>query len=122
MRGVKPEALASRKGDSSDAISEVSGTLQDTLYNNLVRASTVRYRTGESTLLEKTTSEAQSLELKNRMQQNEIDILIAQQQLQGLLNTKENITAADTSIAKREIQLPTDSRLHRKILRTSKQT
>jgi hypothetical protein len=24
--GVKPEALASRKGDSSDAISEVSGT------------------------------------------------------------------------------------------------
>lgn len=82
---------------------------QDTLYNNLVRASTVRYRTGESTLLEKTTSEAQSLELKNRMQQNDIDILIAQQQLQVLLNTKENITAADTSITKREIQLPTDS-------------
>ena len=26
MRGVVPEALASRKGDSSDAISEVSGT------------------------------------------------------------------------------------------------
>jgi len=83
--------------------------VQDTLYNNLVRASTVRYRTGESTLLEKTTSEAQSLELKNRMQQNEIDILITQQQLQVLLNTKENITASDTSIAKREIQLPTDS-------------
>ena len=83
--------------------------VQDTLYNNLVRASTVRYRTGESTLLEKTTSEAQSLELKNRMQQNEIDILIAQQQLQVLLNTNENITAADTSITKREIQLPGDS-------------
>ena len=83
--------------------------VQDTLYNNLVRASNVRYRTGESTLLEKTTSEAQSLELKNRMQQNEIDILIAQQQLQVLLNTKENITAADTSITKREIQLPADS-------------
>ena len=83
--------------------------MQDTLYNNLVRASTVRYRTGESTLLEKTTSEAQSLELKNRMQQNEIDILIAQQQLQVLLNTKENVTAADTSITKREIQLPTDT-------------
>jgi cobalt-zinc-cadmium resistance protein CzcA len=83
--------------------------VQDTLYNNLVRASTVRYRTGESTLLEKTTSEAQSLELKNRMQQNEIDILIAQQQLQVLLNTKESITAADISITKREIQLPTDT-------------
>ena len=83
--------------------------VQDTLYNNLVRASNVRYRTGESTLLEKTTSEAQSLELKNRMQQNEIDILIAQQQLQVLLNTKENITAADTSIIKREIKLPADS-------------
>ncbi|MDQ6763470.1 MAG: CusA/CzcA family heavy metal efflux RND transporter [Bacteroidota bacterium] len=83
--------------------------MQDTLYNNLVKASNIRYRTGESTLLEKTTSEAQSLELKNWMQQNDIDILIAGQQLQILLNTRENITVTDTTISKRKIQLPADS-------------
>ncbi|MGI8635910.1 MAG: TolC family protein [Segetibacter sp.] len=82
---------------------------QDTLYNNLVKASTVRYRTGESTLLEKATSETSSFEIKNRIQQNEMDIAIAQQQLQVLLNTKDVIMIADTSTVKRELQLPTDS-------------
>ena len=75
----------------------------------MVKAINVRYRTGESTLIEKTTSEAQSAEIKNRMQQNEMDILIAQQQLQVLLNTRENITIVHTAITKREIQMPADS-------------
>ncbi len=83
--------------------------VQDTLYANLVKASTVRYRTGESTLLEKATSETSSQEVKNRIQQNEMDILIAQQQLQVLLHTKDAVMVADTSIVKRELQLPTDS-------------
>ncbi len=82
---------------------------QDTLYNNLVKASSVRYRTGESTLLEKTTSETQSLEIKNRIQQNENDVLISQQQLQVLLNTTDNIMVTDTLISKRDIQLPADT-------------
>ncbi|MEP7231105.1 MAG: TolC family protein, partial [Ginsengibacter sp.] len=68
---------------------------QDTLYSNLVKASTVRYRTGESTLLEKATSETASFEIKNQIQQNEIDITIAQQQLQVLLNTKDAVMVAD---------------------------
>ena len=82
---------------------------QDTLNNNLVRASTIRYKVGEGTLLEKATAETQSLEIKNRMQQNEMDILIAQQQLKVLLNTKDNIAVADTLIAKREFIIPADS-------------
>jgi heavy metal efflux system protein len=82
---------------------------QDTLYANLLKASIVRHRTGESTLLEKATSETQSQEIKNRIQQNEMDIVIAQQQLQVLLHTKDAITVSDTSVVKRELQLPTDS-------------
>jgi cobalt-zinc-cadmium resistance protein CzcA len=82
---------------------------QDTLYNNLVKASTVRYRTGESTLLEKATSETSLFEIMNRIQQNEMDITIAQQQLQVLLNTKDAVMVADTVIIKRDIQLPADS-------------
>jgi cobalt-zinc-cadmium resistance protein CzcA len=82
---------------------------QDTLYANLVKASTVRYRTGESTLLEKTTSETSSLEIKNRIQQNEMDIVIAQQQLKVLLHTNDAVMVADTTIVKRELQVPADS-------------
>ena len=82
---------------------------QDTLYNNLVKASTLRYKTGESTLLEKATSETASFEVKNHIEQNEMNIAIAQQQLQVLLNTTDSVMVADTAIVKREIQLPTDS-------------
>ena len=78
---------------------------QDTLYNNLARASNVRYRTGESTLLEKTTSETQSLEIKNRIVQNDAEMSIARQQLQTLMNISENILAADTQLVKREIEV-----------------
>ncbi len=38
-----------------------------------------------------------------------MDIAIAQQQLQTLLNTNDAVMVADTVIIKREIQLPTDS-------------
>ncbi len=79
---------------------------QDTLNNNLVRAGAIRYKVGEGTLLEKTTAETQAAEIKNRMQQNEMDIIIAQQQLKLLLNTNENIVVADTVIAKKELTLP----------------
>jgi heavy metal efflux system protein len=82
---------------------------QDSLYINLLKASNARYRTGESTLLEKTTSEASLLELRNRTQQNETDILIAQQQLKTLLNTKEDVFPADTLNAKRTLNVTTDS-------------
>ncbi len=82
---------------------------QDTLYSNLVKASAARYRTGETNLLEKATSETQSLEIKNKIQQNESDILIAKQQLKVLLNTRDDITVADTLITKRNIEMPTDS-------------
>lgn len=82
---------------------------QDTLYSNLVKASAARYRTGETNLLEKATSETQSFEIKNRIQQNESDILIAKQQLKILLNSHDDIRVADTLITKRNVELPTDS-------------
>jgi len=77
---------------------------QDTLYNNLVKASNLRYKTGESTLLEKTISETASKEIKNQIVQNDADIGVTRQQLQTLLNTTENISVADTVLAKREIK------------------
>ncbi|MEJ7586803.1 MAG: efflux RND transporter permease subunit [Ferruginibacter sp.] len=84
---------------------------QDTLYANLAKASAARYRTGETNLLEKATSEMQSLEVKNWIQQNESDILIAKKQLKILLNSRDNISVADSVITKRNIELPTDSNI-----------
>ncbi len=79
--------------------------VQDTLNNNLVKASTLRYKTGESTLLEKNTSETQSQDIKNKLLQNEADIRIAQKELQTLLNSKERIIVTDTVLIKRPLVL-----------------
>lgn len=83
--------------------------VQDTLYNHLFKASTARYQTGESTLLEKTTAETQLMELQNKMQQNEIDIGMVQQQLQIWLNTNDAVTITDTGMLVRTIILPDSS-------------
>ncbi|MDP2412748.1 CusA/CzcA family heavy metal efflux RND transporter [Daejeonella sp.] len=81
---------------------------QDSLYSNLVKASDLRYRTGESNRLEKVTSETQLMELKNAIIQNQADILIAQNRLQTLLNTKERLNV-DDRLVKRPLEIPQDS-------------
>lgn len=82
---------------------------QDSLFGNLTKASTLRYNTGESNQLEKVTSEAQLLEVKNKLAQVNADIVIAKQRLQTLLNTKDEIALVDTMFVKKEFSLPTDS-------------
>ena len=82
---------------------------QDTLYDNLLKASTLRYKTGESTLLEKTTSETQSLEIKNNIVQTDADISISRQQLQTLLQIAEPVSVPDTATLKKEVNLFIDS-------------
>jgi len=59
---------------------------QDTLFAGFLKASELRYKTGETNLLEKATAETQLNEIRNRMQQNEADILIARKQLETFLN------------------------------------
>jgi len=81
---------------------------QDSLYSNLVKASDLRYRTGESNRLEKVTSETQLMELKNAIVQNRADVLIAQNKLQTLLNTKDNIFV-DAVLIKRALVISQDS-------------
>ncbi len=60
---------------------------QDTLFAGFLRASELRYKTGETNLLEKATAETQLNEIRNRIQQNEADILIARKQLETYLNS-----------------------------------
>ncbi|MGN6247307.1 MAG: TolC family protein [Ginsengibacter sp.] len=60
---------------------------QDTLYSGFLKAADLRYQTGETNLLEKATAETQLNEIRNRLQQNEANIEIVNQQLEGFLNS-----------------------------------
>lgn len=60
---------------------------QDTVFSGFFRAADLRYRTGESNLLERATAETQLNEIHNRIQLNEADITISRQQLESLINS-----------------------------------
>lgn len=60
---------------------------QDRIYQRFVQAANLRYKTGETNLLEKATAESQVAEVKVWLQQNESDIEIYKTQLQTLLNS-----------------------------------
>ena len=62
---------------------------QDSLYRETAQAAATRYRAGEGTLLEKMTTEAQSLEASNQVRQQEADIRIQESQLRKLLYLDE---------------------------------
>ena len=78
---------------------------QDSIYSALMKASDLRYQAGETGQLERATSAAQAMEIKNLMRQNDADISISVQQLQTLLNTNELITSADGSLSKLTLDL-----------------
>lgn len=82
---------------------------QDSLYSGLQRASELRYKTGETNRLESITSEAQALEIKNQLNQNQADMAMARQQLQTLLHTEESITVAEQELTKKSLTIPDDS-------------
>jgi cobalt-zinc-cadmium resistance protein CzcA len=78
----------------------------DSIYNKLSRASNIRYQTGETTSLENMTSSVQSKQIRNELEKNEADILIARQLLQTLLNTTDEITIAESELVAKELLLP----------------
>src|SRR5258706_403007 len=81
---------------------------QDSLYSDFAKASSLRYKTGESNLLEKTTAETQRLEIQNLQRQNLADIQISGARLQALLKSDLPIVAAE-ELSKRPLPLALDS-------------
>jgi cobalt-zinc-cadmium resistance protein CzcA len=63
----------------------------DSIYSRFLDAANLRLKTGESTMLEKSNAETQIQQLKLQQEQVKADLHIGQQQLQWLLNTKENL-------------------------------
>jgi cobalt-zinc-cadmium resistance protein CzcA len=62
----------------------------DSLYSDFARAANVRYMAGETGLLEKTTAETKREEIRQRLKQNESEILTAWAALRAVMNTHEN--------------------------------
>lgn len=59
---------------------------QDTVFANFLKAAEVRYRTGETRLLEQTTAATALAGHRNEMRKNEADITVVLTELQRLLN------------------------------------
>jgi len=64
----------------------------DSLYNDFVSAAALRYKTGETNLLEKTTAETKRGQLSLLLKQNETDFAMAYNSLKTLMNTSEDFT------------------------------
>jgi cobalt-zinc-cadmium resistance protein CzcA len=64
----------------------------DSLYNDFVNAAALRYKTGETNLLEKTTAETKRGQLSQLLKQNETDFSTAYNSLKTLMNTSEDFT------------------------------
>ncbi len=62
---------------------------QDSIYEGFLKSASLRYKTGESKLLEQTTAETQRNEVRNQLRQNESTATILRTQLQTLLNSEQ---------------------------------
>lgn len=81
---------------------------QDSLYADFSKASSLRYKTGETGVLEKTTAETQWMEVKNQVRINGADIQIAETRLQALLKNDSPVTTTGV-LAKRDLPPELDS-------------
>ncbi|MBL7870978.1 MAG: TolC family protein [Cyclobacteriaceae bacterium] len=61
---------------------------QDSIYEGFLKSASLRYKTGETKLLEQATAETQRNEVKNQLRQNESTATILRTQLQTLLNSE----------------------------------
>lgn len=64
---------------------------QDSIFADLVRITSLQYKTGEATLLQKTSSETRYNEVQNLIRQNQADQRTYGSQLQILMNTPDEI-------------------------------
>jgi cobalt-zinc-cadmium resistance protein CzcA len=75
---------------------------QDSIYEGFLKSSSLRYKTGETNLLEKTTAETQRNEVKNQLRQNEATMIVFRTQLKTLLNSESLPEISETTL--REIK------------------
>jgi heavy metal efflux system protein len=70
----------------------------DSAYLDFVKAAALRYKTGETNLLEKTTAEAKQGQLRLLLQRSESEIASTYVSLKALLNTNDNFTLREENV------------------------
>jgi cobalt-zinc-cadmium resistance protein CzcA len=75
---------------------------QDSIYTGFARSANVRFKAGESTLLEKSTADTQLNETRNLLSQDESNIDIYLSQLQVLLGSEQRIEIADKTFGQKD--------------------
>lgn len=71
---------------------------QDSLFSTFARAADVRYRTGETRMLEKVAAEGRLNDVRNQLKQNDADRRIYIARLQALLGTRDSLQPSETRI------------------------
>ncbi len=82
---------------------------QDSIFEGFYKAASLRYKAGETKLLEQTTAEMQRNEIKNQIRQNEGVLSALQTELGSLLNSNAIIEIADTVLNALEFKLALDT-------------
>lgn len=82
----------------------------DSTFSRFSDAAALRLKTGESNMLEKSSADAQVLQIKLQQQEVDADIRREQQQLQWLLNTADSILP-DYALARKPASLEMDTAL-----------
>lgn len=73
---------------------------QDSLYKHFSERSELRYKTGETSNVERLSAQSRYQEVQTQERQSKSDVEIYQLELQKLLNTREPVILADTSLSK----------------------
>jgi cobalt-zinc-cadmium resistance protein CzcA len=79
---------------------------QDSIYGAFLKAAALRYKTGETNMLEKTTAETQYNEVRNQMMKNLSDIVAAKSELRRLLNTTDSLVVLPEQFVKTTEVIP----------------
>jgi cobalt-zinc-cadmium resistance protein CzcA len=76
---------------------------QDSIYKKFSEVAELKFKTGETSYLEKLSAQSKYQELQMLKKKSEADIKIYQQELQKLLNAKQPISIADNSFQKQTL-------------------
>lgn len=82
---------------------------QDSIYKKFSDVAELKYKTGETSYLEKLSAQSKYQEIQIYKRQAEADIKIYQQELQKLLNTQQTISIADNKLQKQSLSISTDT-------------
>ncbi|MEO5911415.1 MAG: CusA/CzcA family heavy metal efflux RND transporter [Pelobium sp.] len=78
---------------------------QDSIFIGFLKSAALKYKTGESNILESATAKSELAEIQNKMQQNQADIQIYYSQLNAILGRNEPFSIAEKELVANTLNL-----------------